>query len=331
MTLMNRTQQEAVVGRKETPRDLSILIVSYNTRELTLACIESVLAETKDAPFSYEILILDNDSNDGSADAIAREFGGNSRVRLVRLDHNIGFADGNNRIAKVATGKRLLLLNPDTKILDRGIVRLMECAQEYPGAILGGRTYFGDGTLNATSCHGWPTLWSVTCMGLGLSTLFRNNRILDPESLGPWKRDTVREVPVVTGCFLLIRWDHWLALGGFDTTFFMYGEETDLCRRAARKGIPRLICPDAKLIHYGGASEKVRSDRMVKLFNAKVRFFRKHWSRPASAYGIAMLKLWAWSRMAGHWGMRQVGRSTAGYDAWRDIWRRRREFAAEHC
>ena len=329
--MMMEPEVEADVVSKQSPRDLSILIVSYNTRELTLECIESVIAETKDAPFSYEILVLDNDSNDGSADAIQREFGDEPLVKLVRLDHNIGFADGNNRIAKNATGKRLLLLNPDTKILDRGIVKLMECADRHPDAILGGRTYFGDGSFNPTSCHGWPTLWSVTCMGLGLSTMFRNNRVLDPESLGPWKRDTVREVPVVTGCFLLIRWDQWLSLGGFDTTFFMYGEETDLCRRAARRGIPRMICPDAKLIHYGGASEKVRSDRMVKLFNAKVRFFRKHWSKPACMYGVAMLKLWAWSRMAGHWGIRQLGKQTAGYDAWRDIWRRRREFAAEHC
>src|SRR5690606_14326374 len=110
------------------------------------------------------------------------------------------------------------------------------------------------------SCHGRPTLWSLICLGTGLASLFRRSRCLNPESLGSWKRDSVREVDAVTGCFLLIGRELWNELGGFDESFFMYGEDTDLCLRSWAKGRPCLICPEAKLIHYGAQADRVRPD-----------------------------------------------------------------------
>ena len=306
--------------------DLSIVIVSFNTKKLTVECIESVIRETAGAPFTWEIVVVDNASNDGSAEAIAAAFGDDERVRLVALDENLGFAKGNNRAAEYCRGRRLLLLNPDTLILDRGIEHAMTCALANPDDIIGGRTYFGDGSLNPTSCHGWPTLWSMTCKGVGLSVLFRNSKLFDPESLGKWDRSTERRVPVVTGCFLLIRRDHWDQLGGFDEAFFMYGEETDLCMRAARMNIGRRITPAARLVHYGGAADRVKADKMVRLFSAKTALVRKHWSRPAAWYGVQMLKLWAMTRAAGRGavGMLRQGDQP---NSWAEIWRRRREFS----
>src|SRR5688572_6894845 len=107
--------------------ELSIIIVSYNTRDITLACLESVYAQTKRT--SFELIVLDNASSDGSADAIAARF---SQVNLVRHQTNLGFASGNNLAAKRATGTFLLLLNPDTVVLDGAIDKLMDFARANP-------------------------------------------------------------------------------------------------------------------------------------------------------------------------------------------------------
>jgi GT2 family glycosyltransferase len=166
----------------------------------------------------------------------------------------------------------------------------------------------------------------MACKAAGLSVLFRNTRLFDPETLGRWDRGSERAVPVVTGCFFLIRRDHWERLGGFDEQFFMYGEETDLCMRAARLGIGRRITPAARLVHYGGASDTVRSDKMVKLFAAKSKLMGKHWSRPGAWYGRQMLKLWAGTRALGH-ATANLFRREKQPNAWSQIWKRRGEYS----
>jgi N-acetylglucosaminyl-diphospho-decaprenol L-rhamnosyltransferase len=299
--------------------DVSILIISFNTRELTLGCLRSVQEQTRGV--EYEVVVVDNASNDGSADAIAGDF---PWVQLVRLSENIGFARANNLAAKSARGRYLLLLNPDTVILDGAVQKAVAFADANPRAgIVGGRTYFADHRLNYNSCHGAPTPWSQLCKGLGLSALFRRSRLFDPESLGNWERDDVREVDAVTGCFLLIDRELWNALRGFDESFFMYGEDTDLCLRAAELGRACMICPDCTLIHYGGQADSVRAEKMIRLFRAKAQLFRKHWSPAAAWFGVRMLRTWAFTRMA---GLRLLSllapRRRGAYAAWREIWLR---------
>ena len=272
--------------------DVSILIVSYNTQEETLACIESVYDQTKEVTF--ELIVVDNASQDGSAEAIEAKF---PDLTLIKSKDNLGFAGANNLAAENATGEYLLLLNPDTVILDQAIDRVVKFARENPDAgLYGGRTFFEDMTLNANSCHGAPTPWSLLCMGTGFSTLFRGSRFFNPEGLGAWQRDDVREVDCITGCFLLIERSIWEELGGFDLDYFMYGEDTDLCMRARQRGSKCLINPEARLIHYGGRSERVRGDKMVRLFRAKRQLFEKHWSPSMVRFGSTMLTSWAFTR-----------------------------------
>lgn len=309
--------------------DVSVLIISYNTRDMTVACIRSVLDQTK--AVSYEVIVVDNASKDGSADAIAAAFPADRfpQVRLIIPEKNLGFAGGNNLAAESASGDYLLLLNPDTVILDGAVDKVVQFAKQHTEAgIVGGRTYFGDGkTLNPNSCHGKPTPWSLFCMGTGLSTIFRRNRLFDPESLGRWGRDTVRAVDAVTGCFLLIETPVWRTLRGFDLDFFMYSEDTDLSLRTWKLGRSCLICPDARLIHYGGQSERIKPDKFVRLFRAKVQLFEKHWSPIFIEFGIRMMEMWALTRTIGTW-VRQVIQPSKreAFTSWRDIWRRRREF-----
>src|SRR5690606_11024814 len=116
-----------------------------------------------------------------------------------------------------------------------------------------------------------------------------------------WQRDSVRQVDAISGCFLLIRRALWNRLGGFDESFFLYGEETDLCLRAGQLGVRCLVCPEAKLIHHGGASERVRADKMVRLLNAKIRLVHRHWSRPWRSLAQPIVLLWPLTRAAAFW------------------------------
>lgn len=299
---------------------VSIIIVNYNTRDLTLACIESVFRETT---ISFQLIVLDNNSSDGSFDAIADRF---PSVQLIRSDQNNGFAKGNNIAAVHATAELILLLNPDTLILENAIDKLVDFSQQSPSnRIWGGRTVFPDGSLNPTSCWRKTTLWSLVTQATGLSSLFRNSAVFNPEAYGGWKRDRIREVDVITGCFLLVQRSLWSSLGGFDETFFMYGEEVDLCLRAKIYNASPILYPDACIIHYGGASERSHPDKGVRIMRAKVRLIYKHTSRPRRYISILLLASWPLSRSFASRAVAFVSKQEPRVD-WAQIWQRRNEW-----
>ena len=294
--------------------DVSILIVSYNTREMTLAAIASVVRETQDE--SYEIIVVDNASTDGSADAIAAH---PAQPALIRLTENIGFGRGNNLAAEHATGEYVLLLNPDTVVTERAIDRLVTFARANKRAMIwGGRTVFADGRLNPASCWQRITPWNLMTRATGLAAIFPKSGVFNSEAYGGWARDTVREVDIVSGCFLLIPRSIWLALGGFDPAYFMYGEEADLCLRARRIGARPMVTPEAVIVHYGGASEATRAGKMIKLLAAKATLIDRHWPRWSVGVGQFLLLLWpltrwialtAWSRIRGNASKRDAART----------------------
>lgn len=304
---------------------LSILIISYNTQKLSLECLRSVFQETSET--SFEVIVLDNASTDGSSEAIASEFG--SRVRLIPAAENIGFAAGNNRAALEARGEFILLLNPDTVVLNGAIDHLMAFTKSWPQAgIWGGRTLFGDGSLNPASCWSRQTLWSLFCQAVGLTSLFRRSSLFNPEGMGGWNRDGIRSVDIVSGCFLLTRQDLWRRLGGFRPEFFMYGEEADLCLRAKGLGLQPMVTSDATIIHYGGASEKIRADKLVRLLGAKMRLVKYHFPAYTRHLGYWLLSLWPVSRYFAQAMLgRFVGQFFVGKSAvWLEVVRRRSEW-----
>lgn len=266
---------------------VSILVVSYNTRELTLECLRSVFAHTRT---DFELIVVDNDSQDGSADAIEAEFG--ARVRLMRSAENLGFAGGNNLAARQARGEFVLLLNPDTELRSPAIDALVAYARQEPRAGLwGGRTTFADGSLNPGSCWSRPTPWTTLCYSLGLTRSPILKGFFDPERLPTYGRDEAREVDVVSGCFLLLTRALWEELEGFDLRFHMYAEDVDLCLRARVRGARPRVTPTATLVHHGGASERAPAQKTIRLFRAKVQLFDKHWSRSAAGLGRRLLVL----------------------------------------
>lgn len=282
-------------GAAAAPK-LSILVVSYNTKAMTLDCLRSVEAETRTP---HEVIVFDNVSPDGSAAAIAEAFppARHPDIRLIASTENHGFAKGNNIAARDARGEYLLLLNPDTLILDGAIDKLMAFAARTPEAgIWGGRTLTGDGMLDPSCAFDDQTFWSIITRLLGLSVLFPGSRLFNPEFYGAWPRDSEREVGVIMGCFLLIRREIWDALGGFDLSFVMYGEEADLCRRARDRGLARpRLTPEAEIIHFGGASSPKLSSDSLKL-KARVTLARRYlrpWQRPL---GVGMIRIWPLTR-----------------------------------
>jgi GT2 family glycosyltransferase len=303
--------------------DVSIVVVNYNTRDLTLACLRSVFAEAR--RHAFELIVVDNASSDGSVEAIRAEF---PKVRVIASTDNLGFACGNNLAAAETRGEWLLLLNPDTVVLDGAIDTLLDFASKHiEAAIFGGRTLFPDGSLNPTSCWARATLWSSLAAALGLTAAFRGSRIFDPEAMGSWDRDTARKVDIVTGCFFLLRKSDWARLGGFDERFHMYGEETDLCLRAAQLRLSCLICPDAQIVHYGGASEKARAGKMARLFRAKSQLYRKHWSASAAWLATRMLDLWALVRIVAFAGGKLLGVADGeSLQMWLEVWRNRQSW-----
>ena len=309
----------------ELPPTVSILIVSYNTRDMTIACLRSIMDQARDETF--EVIVVDNTSTDGSADEIERQF---SDVTLIRSPHNLGFARANNLAAVHAKGEYILLLNPDTVVLDRAVDRIVEFARSHPDArIWGGRTVFEDGSLNPTSCWAYMTLWSLSCQATGLSTMLPGSTLSNPEAYGGWNRDSVREVDIVTGCFLLADRKMWNCLDGFDRDFFMYAEEADLCYRAHKKGAQPKFTPAATIIHYGGASEVVLCEKVKKLFCGQITFLNKHWPTPKRGLGVNLIKLYALVRMFGYFAATLLTRSErhkAASREWRNVWLERNQW-----
>lgn len=303
--------------------DVSIVIVTYNSANHITACLDSVHRES--GGLAQEVVVVDNASRDGTADLVRRRF---PDVRLVEPGENLGFARGVNLGAGLAHGAHVLLLNPDTVVLDHAIPRVLAFAGKHPEhGIYGGRTLKPDGSLEPSSCWGTPSLWSMSLFALGLTTLAPRNRFLDPESLGRWQRDSVREVGVVTGCFLLARRDVWETLGGLDERYFMYGEDVDFSMRARAAGYRPVLCPDACLIHEVGQCSRTPVHKTLLLYRGKASLVRTHWRGARRALGLGMLAAGTGLRAAVS-RLLDLIRPRESSRRWLTLWAKRREWMA---
>lgn len=298
--------------------DVSILIVTYQCHDEARECLASIYRNTSGV--DYEVVLLENASKDSTVDMVRSEF---PQARLLAVEENVGFAAGVNLAAAEAEGEYLLLLNPDTVVHEGAVRNLVAFAERQPEhGLYGGRTLRPDGTVDPGSCWAQQTLWSLFCFATMLSTMFKGSRVFDPESLGGWRRDSVREVGLVTGCLLLIPRALWQRLGGFDPRFFMYGEDADLALRARELGYRPAITPKAVVTHEVGVSSATRPDKLVLLLSGKATLLRKHWRTPRREAGIALLLLGVGSRAL---IARLLFRRAGGrLNAWRDVWRMRR-------
>jgi N-acetylglucosaminyl-diphospho-decaprenol L-rhamnosyltransferase len=300
---------------------VSVLMVSYETRELTCAAIASLFERA--ARSISEIVVLDNASTDGSAEAIATRFPG---ITVISSCDNLGFGRGMNEAANASSGDYLLLLNPDTVIHDDVVADLVAFARRRPDAgIWGGLALDEDGAPNRTSALGLPSLYSYLCWGSGFTSVFPRSRLFNPEILNCRLGDSEREVGVVTGCLLLLRRDLWTEIGGFDERYFMYGEDVDLCLRARRLGYRPAISPSIAFTHYGGGSSRHRADKRLVALKGRVTIARQYFGSVRSRLAVGALVTGVAVR-AGANRVIGVVRPSSADPSWGRVHRRRKEW-----
>jgi N-acetylglucosaminyl-diphospho-decaprenol L-rhamnosyltransferase len=260
--------------------DISILIVSWNVRELLRECLNSVFSYQHSA--DTETIVVDNASSDGTVEMLRDEF---LDVRVIANPENLGFARGNNQALARARGRYLFLLNPDTELGSNAIENLTVYMDADPRVgIVGPRLVYGDGSLQS-SRRRFPTLATAFLESTKLQQWFPHNRVLKHYYMLDTRDDETQEVDWVSGSAMFVRREMYEQVGGFDEGFFMYSEELDWCYRAKQAGWQIVYLPTAQVIHHESKSaEQALAQRDVYFHSSKIRFFRKY--RGALVAGI---------------------------------------------
>lgn len=254
---------------------LSILIVNWDTRDLVVKCVHSILKHA--VGINYEVIIVDNHSKDGSVEQLTNLFGHNKRIRVIQSFRNLGFAKANNLAYENSSGQYLLLLNPDTEIMEGSLPTMISYLQEHPEVgVLGPKLLNPDGTLQP-SVRRFPGIWSSLVVFSGMHRFIRPKKYL----MGDFTYDKVAEVDQVMGAALMTRREIVEKLGLFDDKFWLWYEEVDYCKRVKKAGSRVVFLPQASIVHFGAQSFGQLEVFMRKRIVAKslVYYFQKngHW------------------------------------------------------
>lgn len=270
--------------------DLSIVIVSFNTKALLSSCIDSILKYTKNIKF--EIVVVDNNSEDGSAET-AKKLG----ARVIKNKSNLGFAMANNQGLKISKGKYILFLNSDTLISSNVLSDMIVFLDQNPKAgIATCSLLFKNGNLQSTGGY-FPTLPRVFMWMMFLDDIPWFDMMIT--SYHPHKNyfKSFHKQDWVTGAFLLTKRGILDRIGGWDESYFMYVEEVDLCFRIKKLGYEVWYSPIWNIIHYGGASSKTNELSLISEYEGVKKFYKKHY--PLWQFPILriILKIGALGRM----------------------------------
>jgi GT2 family glycosyltransferase len=273
--------------------DVSIVIVSWNTRELLRDCLLSVYNEGfAGTPATFEVIVVDNTSSDGSAQMVRECF---PQVKLMANRENVGFARANNQAIPMCTGRYILLLNPDTRLKPAAMGAMLGFMDANPQAgACGSRLLNPDGTLQV-SCHPAPTLPRE------LWRLFHLDRLkaYAEYRMAAWDVQTPREVDVIQGASFLIRREVVDRIGLLDEDYFIYSEEVDWCRRIQADGWHIYWVPQSQVVHFGGQSTRqVATEMFLRLYQGKVLYFHKHHGATTARLYKVVLLLAALARVA---------------------------------
>ena len=255
--------------------DLSIVIVSYNTKEFLGRCLDSIFESTlKD----LEVIVVDNASKDGSVEEI-RKF--DSKVKIIENKENVGFSKANNQGVKIVKGKYLLFLNPDTVVNKDTLSTLISFMENTKDAgVVTCKVILPDGNLDDSAHRGFPTPWNAFCYFSGLEKLFPRFKLFAGYHMG-WEDFTkTHEINACAGSFMLVRREAGDQIKWWDEDYFFYGEDLDFCIKLKEKGWKIYYYPHVSITHYKGVSSGIKkiskeittADLETKRFATKHRF-----------------------------------------------------------
>jgi GT2 family glycosyltransferase len=275
--------------------DLSVIIVSYNVKYFLEQCLHAV--ERASRNYTVEIFVVDNNSVDGSAQMVAGKF---PRIRLIANTDNLGFARANNQAILLASGRYILLLNPDTLVQEDTFDSCLQFLDGQPDVgCLGVKMIDGKGNFLPESKRALPNPRVAFYKIFGLSSLFPRSETFGRYHLGFLDREKIHDVEVISGAFMLLRTSVLKETGFLDEAFFMYGEDIDLSYRITQAGFRNVYFPLTTIIHYKGESTKKGSFNYVVMFyKAMIIFARKHYTRNTARYYAIFINIAIYFRAA---------------------------------
>lgn len=255
--------------------ELTIIIVSWNTRDILLNCIKSISDEI--LPVSHQIIVVDNASSDNSVEAVRESF---PEVIVIENHANFGFAKANNVAITRSKSEYVCLVNSDVIVLSGCIEALLEFMRRHTDVgIIGPKLLNADGSFQL-SCKRFPTLWKTLCVALGLHKLFPHSSLFCGTQMTDLDENAIQDVQSIAGAFCLVRRSAIDQVGLLDEDFFFYGEDVDWCKRFHDAGFRVIYYPLAKAVHLGGSSSSKDPLRFnQELYSAKLRYWNKHHSK----------------------------------------------------
>lgn len=250
--------------------DISVVIVSYNTCAMTIACVQSVLQNCGD--LKVEVIVVDNCSSDGSPGALRKEF---PEIQVIDSPANAGFAYGNNIGFQLSRGKYILLLNPDTQVFTGGLRKCVDYMNAYENTgVMGPCVRLEDGTQQSSMIR-YLSLKQLFFIIFIPSLRLRKTAYFGDLRYARLSRDEKNSVDAVSGCFMFTRRQILDDIGGLDTRFFMYGEEAEWCNRIGKAGWDIVYNPDVEILHHGAASTAHMSEwKAVEMTRGHILFLR---------------------------------------------------------
>lgn len=236
--------------------DLSLVIVSFNTKEILDQCLKSVQKAAKG--LQTEAFVVDNNSGDGTPQMVKKN---HPWVKLIANRKNLGFSKANNQALAKTTGQYILVLNPDTKLLPDTITKMMSFMQKNLDVTVATcRVELAAGGLDRDCRRHFPSAWRSFCHFSHLSKIFPGSKIFDQYYMGYLSDRKEHEVDACAGAFMFIRKSAMDKVGLFDEDFFFYGEDLDWCWRFREAGYKIVYTPITKIIHYKGVSSGIKKD-----------------------------------------------------------------------
>lgn len=282
-------------GRKDMK--LSIVIVNYNTKDLTIQTIESVLDTVKN--IEYEIFLVDNASADLSVENFEKQYGDNERINFIFSKENLGFAKGNNIALDKCKGDFVLLLNSDTIVKDDAIEKCIDYMERcHEIGALGPKILLGNGSLDHACKRGFPTPEASFYYMMGMDKKYPESKKYGRYRMSYLNDDSIGEVDALTGAFMMVRREVIEQVGKLDESFFMYAEDIDWCLRIKENGWKIVYYPEAKIIHLKGQSSKKRRryKTVYQFHKTMIQFYNKHYRKKYNFLISSIVYIGIWMR-----------------------------------